>query len=185
MKRKIILSIAIGLGMVGMMVSCGGNKSRLEGVNPSEVTADTAQPAAAVEAPASDSSAAAPTAETLTPDTEAATDTAKKTSNNGELNIKITPGKMKTKHYEYAEGWKASMTITVANLSGTPVSASDYTIAYKCRESNGYTDDSERTYTSNLTHKGIDLGPNETKKITISRGEAYKFYDFKVKPKKK
>lgn len=182
MKRKIILSIAVGLGMAGMMASCGGNKRQYEEGNSSE---DTAQPAAAIEAPVSDSNGTAPTAEALTPATEAATDTAKKSSNNGELNIKITPGKMKTKYNRYAEGWKASMTITVANLSGTPVSASDYTIAYKCRESNGYTDDSQRTYTTNLTHKGIDLGPNETKKLTISRGEAYKFYDFKVKPKKK
>ena len=105
MRRKIILSIAVGLGLVGMMASCGGNKSRLEGVNPSEVTADTAQPTAAVEAPVSDSNATAPLAETLTPDTEAATEHSaapcKTCKGKGTIKCKSCRGKGYTEEFDY------------------------------------------------------------------------------------
>ena len=89
---------------------------------------------------------------------------------------------MNFKAYYYAEGWKASMVIKVSNNSDSPISGKDYTIKYKCYESNGYTDESERSYTTTLSHKGIDLGPHETKNLTITRGEDHQFYDFKVVP---
>lgn len=192
MKKISLLYLSIGLGFVVSMASCDSNKSQLDKAS---IVDDSTQYVETSVAPAVDSTQNVQTsgiqaADSTIPapavnEVSLSEDTIKKTSNNRELNIKITPGKMKNKYNEFAEGWKASMTISVTNLSDSPVSASDYTITYKCKESNGYTDDSERTYTTNLTHKGVNLGPKETKKITISRGEAYKFYDFKVKSKKK
>ena len=75
------------------------------------------------------------------------------------------------------------MTLTVTNQSDSPVSGKDYYIAYKCKEDDG-TSESSQTYTSNLKANGIDLAPGASGHITLKRQSAYKFYDFKVKPKK-
>lgn len=97
-----------------------------------------------------------------------------------ELNIQITPGKMNTK--ERGEGWTATMTVTLKNLTDSPVSGNDYSISYKSKEWGGGTED-PKSKTVTKTAKGIDLGPNETGHITISRQDADKFYDFKIKRK--
>ena len=180
MKRNIILSIYIALGLAGMMTSCGDKKSQLESGIHSE---DTVQPAAPVEAPVSDSGALAPLAEALSSTTEAAINTDKMSSNKGELNVKITPGKMKTKDVEGWEAFYGIMTITLTNLSDSPVKGKDYYISYKCREDDG-TSENPQIYTSNLKVKGLDLAPGASGHITLKRLSAHKFYDFKVKIKK-
>lgn len=105
-----------------------------------------------------------------------------KKSNSGDCVIQIKPGKLKSTYR--GEAQKGSMTVTLTNLSDSPISRSDYTIAYKTNESNGYTDNSRRNYTKNNTHKGIDLKPNGSGTIDLSKWETYKFYNFEVKPVK-
>lgn len=104
-----------------------------------------------------------------------------KDSQKGEYKIKVTPGKLNTKYYTNAEGWMATMTITVSNLSDTPISGGDYSISYKCLEWEGGTED-PYTVTTNLSVNGIDLAPNSIGQINLSRGDADKFYDFKIRP---
>lgn len=187
MKKTILLSVTVGLSLTGM-VSCGSNKSQNENM---PLPDDTAQQVESVYTPAIDSAVTEPVAAepTVAPDTlgltaAAATteETKKPTSNNGKFDIKVTPGKLKTKHYEGAEAFDAVMTLTVTNQSDSPVSGKDYYIAYKCKEDDG-TSESSQTYTSNLKANGIDLGPGASGHITIKRQSAYKFYDFKVKRK--
>ena len=179
MKKKIILSIAVGLGILGMMASCGGNKSKLEGVTPSE---DTIQPAPEAETPVNDTIIPAPAESETSAMSEAPAEERKKASSKGELNIKITPGKMKTKDVEGWEAFYGIMTITLTNLSDSPVSGKDYYIAYKCKEDDG-TSENLQEYTTNLKAKGINLAPGASGHINLKRLSAHKFYDFKVKSK--
>ena len=101
----------------------------------------------------------------------------------GEYVIQVKPGKYKNIWKpSYGEGSQGTITVTLTNLSDQPISGSDYSIAYKTYESNGYTDYSRRNYTVNNTHKGIDLKPNGSGTIKLTRWETYKFHSFQIKP---
>lgn len=95
------------------------------------------------------------------------------------INIKITPGKLKKDFSDYSESWKSTMTVTLKNLSSSPVSGKDYTISYKSKEW-GAGSENPKSKTVTRTAKGIDLGPNATGHITITRTDADKFSDFKI-----
>ena len=99
-----------------------------------------------------------------------------------EINIQITPGKLRTIESDYSESWTATMTVTLKNLTDSPVSGNDYSISYKSKEWGGGSED-PTSKTVTRTEKGINLGPNEVGHITISRKDADKFYDFKIKRK--
>lgn len=180
MKLKQLFMAAAIIAGGAMITSCGGNKNSLEG---EALNDDTIQ--------STDIDSGTATADTtnmsspldVTPDStaiDAESQTA--SSGKGELNIKITPGKMKFKDYKGAEAFDGIMTITVTNLSDTPVSGKDYNISYKCKEDDGTSEDPQEEVV-NLSEKGIDLGAGESGKITLKRLDAHKFYDFKIKRK--
>lgn len=103
--------------------------------------------------------------------------------NNGRYKIKITPGKTKELWKDmWGEAFKGTVTVTLTNLTDTPISADDYSISYKARESNGYTDETQRSYTKSHTRKGISLGPRETGKITLTDWLTEKYFDFEIIP---
>ena len=104
----------------------------------------------------------------------------KKNYDNGDCVIQVKPGKYKSSYR--GEAVRGSITVTLTNLSDAPISGSDYVITYKTNESNGYTDNSRRNYTKSNTHKGIDLKPNGSGTINLSKWETYKFSNFGVKP---
>lgn len=107
----------------------------------------------------------------------------KKASAKSGYAVSVTPGKLNKKNYSGAEGWNASMTLTVKNSSDKSISGSDYSITYKCKEWDGGSED-PYLITSTLHAKGVDISPNGSAQINISRGDADKFYDFKVVPAK-
>ena len=102
---------------------------------------------------------------------------------NGGYVIQIKHGKCKNLwKSSWGEGSKGTITVTLTNLSDSPISGSDYFITYTTYESNGYTDESRRYYTRSNKHKGIDLKPKESGTINLSQWETYKFYNFEIKP---
>lgn len=106
-----------------------------------------------------------------------------KNYDNGDYVIQITPGKVKyISKWSWGEAWKGSITVTLKNMTDQPISGEDYTIAYKTRESNGCTDNSQRWYTKSYVTDGKDLAPKGTETITLSRWVTDKYSDFKVVP---
>ena len=178
MNKRILFSLAISFGLVGM-ISCGGNKSKLESPTGESSELGTVYEDTSV-TPAPEADAEVPQDTPALAEDSAASDA--NSADNGQLNIKVTPGKIKKKYYETAEGWKATMTVTVTNLSNSPVSGKDYKISYKSKEWGGGSED-PKAYTTTRSTNGIDLAPNGSGHITISRQDADKFYDFKVKRK--
>lgn len=107
----------------------------------------------------------------------------KRNYSNGGNVIQIKAGKIKffTKP-SWGEASQGSVTITLSNLSDSPISGNDYYITYMTRESNGLTDNGRRDYNKANKHNGIDLEPKGSCSITLSKMETYKFFDFEVKP---
>lgn len=106
----------------------------------------------------------------------------KKTYSSSEpYKIKVTPGKLNQKYSDYAEGWTSTMKVTLQNLSSEPISGADYTVSYKSKEWGGGSAN-PKSITKSLSANGIDLGPNASGSITISRNDADKFLDFKIVP---
>lgn len=168
MKKRILYSFALSIVLAGMM-SCGSKTSKEEKDSLDEIERREAVDTAEDVAPSAEPNSPAGMADVVAPE------------ETGELNIEVTPGKMKTR--EVGEGWSATMTITVKNLSDSPVSGSDYSISYKSKEWGGGSENPvSKTVTKSVN--GIDLGPNESGHITITRRDSDKFYDFKVKDKR-
>lgn len=186
--RKVLLYVATLSLLVAGLISCGGNSSKInpDEVNQIENTENNYKISSETYNDRNLDSISTDLEQQLESkiaqveaDARAALDKAQEQ----EINIKLIPGKIKSKEIPGTAAWTIYMTLSVKNLSDSPVSGKDYYIAYKCRESNGYTDDSEEFETINLKAKGIDLGPNETGYIHLSRDYGDDFHSFKVKKK--
>lgn len=99
--------------------------------------------------------------------------------------IKVTPGPMQSIPRYVCEGWIGKMNITLTNTTDNPIAGSEYAVTYTMKESNGCTGYDERTYYTTGSHQGMDLAPGESKSFTLSRGEVYNFFNFKIAPKNK
>lgn len=170
MKKRIFYCFVLSVAMTGM-TSCGSKSSKT--AEETDIVEDTTTITEAMVDTA--------TVPEIPMDSPSGMEDIVTVPETGELNIEVSPGKRKTR--EVGEGWNATMTLTVKNLSDSPVSGSDYSISYKSKEWGG---GSEDPYSKTVTKSanGIDLGPNETGHITISRMNSDKFYDFKVKDKR-
>lgn len=180
---RLLMEAAILAG-IALLPSCGGNKSPKDGQIPANDTiiftgmTDTARPVASIIDSANMNIPLESASDSTIIDTKGHTSP----SVNGELNIKINPGKMKFKDIEGAEAFYGLMTLTLTNLSDTPIAGKDYYISYKAKAYDGTSDDAEE-YVVTLKAKGINLGSGESGKITLKRQDANKLYDFKIKRK--
>ena len=101
---------------------------------------------------------------------------------NGDCIIKITPGKEKDIYNDnWGEAFKSVRPLTLTNLTGKEISASDYSISYNYKEWRG---GSENPYTVNQSSKikGIDLAPHGVGQVSVSGFNREKFTDFKIVP---
>lgn len=100
----------------------------------------------------------------------------------GEYKIKIIPGKIRFSYPRNVEAVKGVITITLENLSDTPISGKDYTISYTAYESNGVTDYTRRYYNRQKRVNGKDLEPKGSTTLTLTAWETFKFFNFKIVP---
>ena len=108
----------------------------------------------------------------------------KKSPKNNHI-VTVTPGKTVKRYFEEYEGWDARMVITVTNTSDSHISGNDYSITYKSKVWD-YSHGSEfpPSYIKRGSVRGIDLGPHESERISLTKDYADNFYGFEIIPEK-